>query len=104
MEIVVSSFAQWMIFIVMFVVKKQGSLIKFFLISIVTNNKPILLTIKGKCLEVIVNMIKFEILNWALPTKVWLLISIHVYGKLQLLLTYALVDFQVDTQEFIQEI
>ncbi len=68
-------------FIVMSIVNKKGSQIRFFKSSIVTNNKLILLTIKGKCIEVIVNMIKFEILNLAPPTEVRLFISIHVYDK-----------------------
>ncbi len=50
------------------------------------------------------HMIKFEILNLAPPTKVRLFISIHVHGRFQLLPTYALIDFQVDTQKFIQEV
>jgi len=62
--------------------------------SITTNDGPILLTIEGKWLEVLVHMTKFEFLNLAHSKQVQLFISIRVCGKLQLLLTSALVGFQ----------
>jgi hypothetical protein len=69
--------------------------------SIVTNDGPILLTIKGKWFETIVHMTKFEFLNLVRPKQVQFLVLIHVCGKFQLLLTFALVGFQKYIQEFI---
>jgi hypothetical protein len=72
--------------------------------SITTNVGQILLTTKGKWLEVVVHMIEFEILNLFCPKQVQLFVSICVCGKLQLLPTFALVGFQEYLQQFILEV
>ncbi len=67
------------------------------------NGVPILLIIEGKWLEAIVHMIKFEFLNLVHSKQVELLISVCVYGKFQISFTSALLGFQEDIQQFIQE-
>jgi hypothetical protein len=56
------------------------------------------LAIKGKWLEAIVHMTNFEFLNLVRPKQVQLLISIHVCGKFELLLTFAHIGLQKDIQ------
>jgi hypothetical protein len=66
-------------------VHKLGFLWSF----IATTNEPILFTIEGKWLEVIVHITKFEFLNLAHSKQVQLFISICVCGKFQLSPTFA---------------
>jgi hypothetical protein len=63
-----------------------------------------LLTIEGKWLEAIVHMIESEFLDLPSPKQVQLLISIHIYGKFCLLITFAFVSFQKDIQQFIPQV
>jgi len=74
--------------------------LSFFRGSIVTNDEPMLWTIKGKCLETIVHMKEFEFLNLPRPKQVQLLISICIHGKFCLSTTFTLVGFQENIQQF----
>jgi hypothetical protein len=64
----------------------------------------VLLTIEGKWLEAIAHMKKSEFLDLLHPKQVQLLISIHIYGKLCLSTTSALVGFQENIQQFISQV
>jgi hypothetical protein len=61
----------------------------------------VLLTIEGKWLEAIVHMTEFEFLDLPHPKQVQRLISIRIYGKIWLLTTFALINFQENIQQFI---
>jgi hypothetical protein len=61
------------------------------------------LTIKGKWLEAIAHMTKFEFLNLAHPKQVQPLVSIRVCCKFQLSHT-SLVGFKKEIQQFIPKI
>jgi hypothetical protein len=64
--------------------------------SITTNDEPMLLTIEGKWLEVIVHMTKFKFLDLLRPKQVQLHILICIHGKFHLLITFTLISFQKD--------
>jgi hypothetical protein len=72
--------------------------------SIVTNDEPMLLTIKDKWLEAIVHMTKSKFLDLPCPKQVQFLISIHIHGRFHLSTTFALVGFQEDIQQFIPQV
>jgi len=76
---------------------------RFFCDSIATNDELVLLTIEGKWLEAILHMTKYELLDLLHPKQAQLRISIRIYGKFQLLPTFALVGFQEDIQQFISQ-
>jgi len=90
-----SSFLQRAMFIVTLIVQNQQfQKSGFFQGFITTNDELALLTIKGKWLEAIVHMTEFEFLDLPHPKQVQHLNSIRIYGKIWLLTTFALINFQ----------
>jgi hypothetical protein len=55
--------------------------VKFFYGSIATNDEPMLLTIKGKWLEIIVHMTEFEFLDLLHQKQVQFLILICIHER-----------------------
>ncbi len=88
-----SSFFQWVVFIVMLLIQNRWFNIRFFCASTTTNDEHVLLTIESKWLEVIMDMTKSKLLDLPCSKQVQLLISICVHGKFCLSTTSALVGF-----------
>jgi len=62
--------------------------------SIVTTEDPIIFTIKGKWLEVMVHMLETNFLILPCPKQIQLLIKTKLWGKFLFSLTFQLVSFE----------